>query len=73
MAKWTVTIDGDGPGFNSGNPRDVDRLTSRFIKTLSDAGHASVTATCHVGAELNPVIASEDGFDAGLAPLTPGV
>lgn len=67
--KWTLTIEGSGPGFNSGNPRDVDRLASRFMKTLTSEGHDAVGAVCRVGAEQNALLADVAGFETGNPPL----
>lgn len=68
MARWKLTIEGEGPGF-SGLPQDVDQLAGRFLRTLADAGSQVGSARCIVGAQEGQIGMAATGFDGGGAPL----
>lgn len=69
MAKYILTISGEGPAFNSSRPHDIDTLAGQFITTLSHLGHKDVAGTVRASGASEAVIPAKSHLETGLEPL----
>lgn len=52
MGNWHISIQGLGQHHNSGDPKDANEMTKKFVKELEDAGHRlSYVTFTHGGVE----------------------
>ena len=49
MGDWTIIIEGSGVHHNRNLPNDANRMTSRFVKQLKEAGHTIKKGTFVLG------------------------
>lgn len=62
MGQWNMTIRGTGAHHNTDFPKDADRMLTRFVRELREAGHSIAGATITHGGEQD-VVASPSRED----------
>ncbi len=70
MGQWNITIRGTGSHHNRGAdgkpsyPKDADRIASKVVRELREAGHTITSATITCGSEQDLIVSPSAEPDA---------